>query len=316
MSAAAKPLVSVLMPCFNAGIFLREALASVLAQTYDHWELLVIDDGSTDGAVQAAQCEFLDSRIRWFRHENRGKPATMNFALAELRGEYYAVQDADDVSNPQRLETLVEALRADATLAGCFSGHDLIIDGRNVAPIVQAKSAERCRQDINNMRMPAHDPTAMYRVSLVKEVLYDPQLRQGEGIDYILRIGERHPLAVLGDCLYSYRVHPHSLTREDPVARMSFVQEALNRARVRRGLPECFAPPPRAGRSHNARNDNGLPAHFMRSVQSLCNKGCRASALVAGLYCARLHPCDPEYLKPLAVSLAPRCLRSRLRSFS
>src|SRR5690606_25195403 len=114
--------------------------------------------------------------------------------------------------------------------------HDLILNERHIAPTFREKSIEACRKDIDNMAMPAHHPTAMYRMSAVSQMTYDVSLPIVEGYDYILRVGEMHPLKVIGKCLYSYRVHANSVTRQDPTRRDTLVAEAQRKACLRRGL--------------------------------------------------------------------------------
>ncbi|WP_144427427.1 glycosyltransferase family 2 protein [Nostoc piscinale] len=105
-----KPLVSCIVIFFNAGEkFFIEAIESVFAQTYDNWELLLVDDGSTDGssviALQYAE-KYLE-KVRYLQHEhhqNRGMSATRNLGIRNAKGEYIAFLDADDVWLPQKLE--------------------------------------------------------------------------------------------------------------------------------------------------------------------------------------------------------------------
>jgi len=104
-----KPLVSVIIPFFNAEKFIGEAIESVLAQTNEQWELLLVDDGSTDGSTKlalqyAAQCP---RKVRYLQHEdhrNRGACASRNLGVIESRGEFIALLDADDVWFPRKLE--------------------------------------------------------------------------------------------------------------------------------------------------------------------------------------------------------------------
>ena len=78
-------LVTVVICVYNAGDFLRPAVESVLNQTYTHLEVLIVDDGSTDGCLSTIQ-DLHDPRIRILRQENRGKPSAMNYALSEMKG--------------------------------------------------------------------------------------------------------------------------------------------------------------------------------------------------------------------------------------
>jgi glycosyltransferase involved in cell wall biosynthesis len=296
------------MAAYNPGRFLQPAIESVVAQSYPDWELLVIDDGSTDGSVEAARETLDDSRIRWFRQENSGKPVALNRALKELRGEFYAIHDADDLSYPQRIEAQVRCMQENADVAAVFSGHEIILNGRQMAPRARAKSRKECQADINRFRMPAHDPTAMYRMAAVREYRYEESLPVVEGYDYILRVGEQWPMLVLGECLYGYRVHPESITRADPARREKLVQEVHRRGCERRGID-----PNRFQADTRVRADNNLPVDFMESVVDLRAGGCYLQALRTGLACVRIRPTDAHYYKALLFAILPSGLRRRLR---
>jgi len=110
-----EPFVSVIIPTYNCQLFIETAVRSVMEQTYRDWELLVIDDGSTD-----ATCEIIrrlaeeDARIRFLRNPaNIGVAGTRNRGLDEIRGEYVAFLDGDDVWHPKKLEKQLQAMRAE-----------------------------------------------------------------------------------------------------------------------------------------------------------------------------------------------------------
>jgi len=104
-----QPLVSVILPVYNAAAYITEAIQSVLNQTYSNFELIVINDGSTDDS-EALIKQFTDSRIRYYAQTNRGLGATLNVALGYCKAELIARQDQDDVSYPQRFEKQVAYL--------------------------------------------------------------------------------------------------------------------------------------------------------------------------------------------------------------
>ena len=125
------PLVSVVLPVYNAERYLRPAIESVLAQTYRHFELVLVDDGSTDASVAIGE-EYVraDSRVRLLRNRcNLGIVQTRNraFAEADPASAYFAVFDSDDICLPDRLQMQVDFLEAhpDHALVG---GHTLVID--------------------------------------------------------------------------------------------------------------------------------------------------------------------------------------------
>lgn len=97
-------LISIIMPTYNCGRFIGESIESVLAQTYSHWELLIVDDCSTDNTEQVVS-QYTDSRIRYMRNEhNMGAALTRNRALREAKGRYIAFLDSDDLWAPEKLE--------------------------------------------------------------------------------------------------------------------------------------------------------------------------------------------------------------------
>jgi glycosyltransferase involved in cell wall biosynthesis len=115
--AAMSKLVSVIMIFLNAEKFLQEAIESVLAQTYDHWELLLVDDGSTDGSTRmalhyATQYPGRVSYLTHAAHQNRGMSASRNLGIAHAKGDYIAFLDADDVWLPAKLAQQVALLQA------------------------------------------------------------------------------------------------------------------------------------------------------------------------------------------------------------
>jgi glycosyltransferase involved in cell wall biosynthesis len=129
MTAAERPLVSVIMPCHNAATTVGETLAALQAQTLTQWELLAIDDGSTDGSAAGtwellAACD--DPRLRPVHQPNRGPGAARNLAVLLARSGLLAFQDADDISLPQRLEYQVTALARQPEIQVIASGYTWI----------------------------------------------------------------------------------------------------------------------------------------------------------------------------------------------
>ena len=113
------PVVSVVFRAFNCERYIGQAIESVLAQTFQDFEIVVVDDASTDGTEAILQAYAQrDERIRVVRNEtNQGPVRTMNIGLQHAQGEFVAVHDGDDVSLPHRLETQVNFLRANPQIA-------------------------------------------------------------------------------------------------------------------------------------------------------------------------------------------------------
>jgi glycosyltransferase involved in cell wall biosynthesis len=112
-----KPLVSIITPFFNAQMFFTEAIESVIAQTYEHWELFLIDDGSIDESTNIAQkyADQYPEKIHYLehpKHQNRGKSTSRNLGIYHAKGKYIALLDADDIFLPQKLEKQVAILES------------------------------------------------------------------------------------------------------------------------------------------------------------------------------------------------------------
>ena len=103
-----QPLVSIIMPVYNCEKYISEAIESVLSQSYQNWELLIVDDGSTDHSPEIIdRYAQKDVRIQSFHNKNEGVSAARNFALSKISGELVTFIDSDDVYHPDRLQRMV-----------------------------------------------------------------------------------------------------------------------------------------------------------------------------------------------------------------
>jgi glycosyltransferase involved in cell wall biosynthesis len=212
-------LVSVIMPVYNGGSYLRSAIKSVLAQTHPHVELIAVDDGSTDGSrmVLADFAAQHPDRVRVFAQIHAGAAAARNRAFAESRGHWLAFLDQDDLWEPHRLATQLAAVQPGDDL---IHSECRIIDGtgRTVRPQF---STEPCELHATLGRAIRHNPiyvlTVLVRREAVQRVGYlDPANRFGTD-EYHLRLkllatGSR--CRYLGETLASYRVHGGNTSRD------------------------------------------------------------------------------------------------------
>ena len=121
------PRVSVVMPVFNGGLYLSTAIESVLAQSFGDHELVIVDDGSTDGSTEViARFVAKDSRVRAYRKENSGISDTLNQGIVEARSDWIARLDADDIMLPHRLERQMAFVSADSEIVAAGSYYDII----------------------------------------------------------------------------------------------------------------------------------------------------------------------------------------------
>ncbi|MDD2465989.1 MAG: glycosyltransferase [Desulfobulbus sp.] len=320
-----EPLVTVIMPVYNAGEYLRDAVLSIIDQTYRNLEILVIDDGSTDHCIDTIS-DIHDDRITIIRQENAGRAAALNRGLSKCKGTYYAIQDADDLSHPQRIAKLIDVLQKTEEIAAVFSGYDMILNGLQIAPIFNAKLMADCKRDIDDFRMPSHDPTGIYRVSLVAGMQYDTELRIGAGYDYILRVGEQYPILSFGECLYSYRINAKSTIRRSGSTRQDMIRKVWEKACRRRGVDFqgwLSNAQERDKKVAKSSVEYGVVAQCMESVFQAKVKGNNMCALKTSMCCLTYQPRDHASYKPLIYTLLPffcvkfyRSIKSRVQRMS
>jgi glycosyltransferase involved in cell wall biosynthesis len=139
--SSASPLISIIIPCYNYAAYIRDAIDSILAQTYEHWEMLIIDDGSKDGTAAIAQ-EYAsrDARIAYHYQINQGLSAARNTGLALAKGEYVQLLDADDYLAPEKLAIHAGVLQAQPEVALVFGDtynfkHAEVVAERTIVPL-------------------------------------------------------------------------------------------------------------------------------------------------------------------------------------
>lgn len=206
------PKISVVMPVYNAEKYLREAMDSILNQTYTDFEFIILDDGSKDTSPDIVR-SYSDPRIRFYQNEhNMGVAATLNRGLDLATGEYIARMDSDDISLPERFEKQVTYLDAHPEIAVLAT--DVQTFGAKNFYSPTSKKNEELRVDLIFNCCLCH-PTVMMRGSLVQQeqFFYDPAFNKMEDYELWVRISEQHQLACLDQILFKYRVHPQQVTQ-------------------------------------------------------------------------------------------------------
>lgn len=202
-----KPLITVAMPIYNAGEFLRLAVLSVVAQTFSDWELLIIDDGSTDNAI-AGISDIEDRRIHIIQDgKNRGLGARLNEAIDLAQGQYFARMDQDDVSFPERFEYQVKRLEAQPEL-DLVAVRSVAISGKNellgLLPY-DCSTADICAKPWRGFYL-AH-PTWMGRTEWFRKHRYaTPAPYFCEDQEFLLRTYESSKFDIIPMELFAYRL--------------------------------------------------------------------------------------------------------------
>lgn len=210
------PRVSILMPVYNAAAYVREAIRGLQAQTFSDFEVVVVDDGSTDPTAAILREEARrDSRVRLLSHDrNRGLPTALNLAADVAQGEWLARQDADDISEPHRLERQVAFLTSHEEV-GVVGGqmHEIDAGGQLRGTYRTPLSHGMIVWSELFGRAFAHPTVMMRRRVLSFAPLYDPVWKDAEDVDLWIRLTGRTRFANLPDVLCRYRVHAESVTR-------------------------------------------------------------------------------------------------------
>lgn len=306
------PTVSIILPAFNAEFYLREAIDSMLRQTYTDFELIVIDDGSTDATREIAErVARTDSRIRLLSRENRGYTRTLNEAIDLATGRYIARMDADDISLSRRLELQVAYLDAHSRCAVVGAWIELV-DPEGTTICSWHYPHEHAQIDAWHFggrgNCLAH-PAVMMRADLVRRIgKYRPELEPAEDFDLWLRLSDEHELANVPEVLLRYRMHEKSQSHLRRDRQFDRTRQALLEAARRRGMPEAPLPAPRVVGSKNARrhwiklaHDAGEIVNARRLAVKALRRGPLSLASWRGLFVAMLG----SHARPL---------RERLRS--
>jgi glycosyltransferase involved in cell wall biosynthesis len=200
------------MPACNAALFLRSSVLSILNQSEQCLELILIDDGSTDDTPRIArELQEGDRRIRFFHQENRGVVAALNRALELCQGDFIARMDADDVAHPQRLERQLALLRSKPDVVICGSEAILIGEGRGRWRRPGSDASCRAWQLLAPCFI---HPTVMFRRSVVDAgVRYRAAYAHAEDYEFWSQVGALGKMENIREPLLSYRVHAAQVTR-------------------------------------------------------------------------------------------------------
>lgn len=209
-------LISIVMPAYNASLYIEETIQSVLSQTYTCWELLIVNDGSTDDTKDKILNYLSDARIKLINQENQGVAIARNNALAKAKGEYIAFLDADDLWHQTKLEKQVHYLHLFPNLGlvftdyTCFnkkiSNHclcsDLLIYDKDELP-----KSLLVKDFIGIL-------TVMIRADVIGKIgVFNPVFFGTEDWDYWIRISHKFHIGFLSEPLAYYRVHALGISK-------------------------------------------------------------------------------------------------------
>ncbi len=220
MSLEKTPIVSVLMPCYNAGQFLTQAIESILNQTLTGFELIIIDDGSSDDSIEKINLyRPFDERIVYLRNKsNLGIVASLNRGIQQAKGRFIARMDADDISAPQRLEKQVDYMTKNPDCIVCGTDISLInATGETVGLRSYFTGNDTIKQRILQKNPFAH-PSTMIRKSVLIEnnISYSEEFGRAEDYHLWMRLINLGNFANIDEFLFEYRISDTSIKSRYP----------------------------------------------------------------------------------------------------
>lgn len=231
------PLISIILPVYNAGSYLVEALESLRYQTNHHFEVIAIDDASTDDSGKILnRYAKIDTRFKVFHNKTNQKIArTLNFGLTKAKGSYIARMDADDISLPNRLQKQIKFMQNHPGVV-ILGGQTLTMDKNS--HLTGKKLFPTSHFDIHELMYtanPLQHPSVMINRSLLPKDFswYNPDLTPAEDLDLYFRLGKFGLYSNLHSTILMYRQHGDSETFKDPKNTFKITQK-VRRLAVRK----------------------------------------------------------------------------------
>jgi len=207
------PLVSVIIPSYNRAHYIKETIDSILAQTYKNFEIIVIDDGSSDNTREVL--EAYKDRISYFYQENQGVASTRNRGVEEARGEYVSFLDCDDIWFPEKLEKQIEYVNEHPHVAlVCAEVHIINSDGKFVKHVKRDESLPLTFENLFEQSL-VHVPTTIVKRQVILALGgFDPTVAISDDYDLWLRLIKRYSCHYMPIPLAKYRIHSGNLMKQ------------------------------------------------------------------------------------------------------
>ena len=215
------PKISVIIPVYNGGNFLSQAIESVLNQTYQNYEIIVVDDGSTDNTRQIAK-RFKD-KIKYYYKNNGGVASALNYGIKKMTGDYFAWLSHDDVYTKDKLEIQIDfltELKDKNTIL--FSNFNLVDSNNRIITktnyLANLKVEELCVGYYPVVKGCINGCTILINKNCFEKVgLFDESLKTTQDYDMWLRLFKQYPSYCIPNCLVNYRIHPKQDTNSNPI---------------------------------------------------------------------------------------------------
>ncbi len=208
------PLISVVMPVYNTGKYLAEAIESILNQEFTDFEFFIVDDGSTDNSPQVIQ-SYNDPRIRLITHAtNLGNYPARNEAMQLARGKYICVMDSDDIARPDRLITQYNFMEYYPHYVALGSFVHLLYDNTPPVPFVRKFDEDECRVALLRDNVCTHPSLILRRETLVSHnIRYNEEYYYAADFDILVQLTKVGDVSNIPSFLLYYRKHSEQISR-------------------------------------------------------------------------------------------------------
>ena len=292
MESTGNPKVSIITPTFNRAEFIEQAVSSVLGQTYANFELLIVDDGSTDNTRDLLEPALTDSRVRYFRQENQGQSVARNRALSVAKGDFVCFLDSDNYWPAEKLKKQIELFTQQPDYDVVY-GDIIVIDemGREVT----RKNMSRYSDDI--ARYMIRDNCVSMNTAMARSRCFDElgamsgKRRVADDYELWLRFSAKFRFRYVPEFFAYYRVMDDQIS-SDKTRRFDSNWQIIND--FRRDFPDAMS---------EQEFDSGFAAFHSRKARYLASQGDRSEALVELLKAIRLQPLRRATWRSLAAVL-------------
>lgn len=210
-----KPIISVVMPCFNCERFLDYSIRSIINQSFVQFEFIIINDGSTDNSDLVVKQYLSDGRLRYYEIDNSGNYSARNYGMELAGGKYVCVMDADDIAHIHRLNTQYKYLEENKDI-GCLGSQAFYIntEGIEIGVFNRPCSSEQLKIFLLKDNFVIH-PSVMFRRNILQEegISYDARLKYAADYDFILKFTQCSKVANIEERLVYYRKHENQISR-------------------------------------------------------------------------------------------------------
>lgn len=221
-------MISVIMPIYNGELYLREAVESILSQSYTDFEIICIDDGSTDGTLDILnEYAAIDSRLIVISRENKGLIATLNEGIVRAKYNYIARMDADDISHVDRFKLQVEYLNSHSDVAVVGCAYEYINEGGSYISTRKTYNSDFILKSICLLGSPFAHPSVMINRGILNDDLYyDQEYKHSEDYELWVRLSQKYKFGGINKVLLKYRVLNSSVSRQN------FIEQKMNMAKA------------------------------------------------------------------------------------